>query len=183
MQKYTPSLVMQIEIVQLVSPSSPTLIPTIKIGLGKPYTKMEVGTGLELDDAYWELAVMTMMRWESQWSHRSVRQQVSTEDLFICTQILYSNLIVKTLPQSSGKRGGVSPHINQVKYCRLSARYFEGRGWFQVLVRPTYNDIIKQGFWLFCDLGRRIKSNFCIEEIGLWLTKTDTQPEGEQPSL
>jgi hypothetical protein len=52
MQKYTPSLVMQIEIVQLVSPSSPTLIPTIKIGLGKPYTKMEVGTGLELDDAY-----------------------------------------------------------------------------------------------------------------------------------
>jgi hypothetical protein len=55
MQNYTPSLVVQIETVQLVSPSLPQseiLIPTIVIGLGKPYTKMDIGAGLELDDAY-----------------------------------------------------------------------------------------------------------------------------------
>ncbi len=69
-----------------------------------------------VDDEEVRLLLMTMNRWEQQWSHRSMQQQVGAEGLSVCTQILQSDLIIKTLLTEQWKeRGGVSPHICQVK--------------------------------------------------------------------
>ncbi len=40
------------------------------------------------DDEYLRMLLMKMMRWEPKWSHRSMWQQMNTEGLSVCTQIL-----------------------------------------------------------------------------------------------